>query len=210
MQADDDSAETKRLLDAIRAGKRDAFDRLFARHRGYLIDAIRFRIDPQLRGRVDASDIVQEAQLEAYRRLDNWFARRPMTFRLWLRKTAQERLQKARRRHLRAKGRAASREMDLPDRSSLLLVKHLAAPGHNPEQHVANEELAARVRQSLSKLNEVDREVIFMRIFEGLAHDEIAVVLDIEPAAVRKRFGRALLRLRTELIRNTPSEDFHN
>ncbi|MEX2137704.1 MAG: sigma-70 family RNA polymerase sigma factor [Pirellulales bacterium] len=210
MQPDDDSAETKRLLGAIQAGERGAFDLLFAWHRGYLIDAIRFRIDPQLRGRVDASDIVQEAQLEAYRRLDNWFQRRPMPFRLWLRKTAQERLQKARRRHLRATGRAASREVDLPARSSLVLVKHLAAPGHNPDQHVANQELAERVRYSLAKLNEVDREVIYMRIFEGLAHDEIAAVLDIEPAAVRKRFGRALLRLRSELVRGKGSEDFHD
>jgi RNA polymerase sigma-70 factor (ECF subfamily) len=209
VQPDDDSAETRRLLDAIRAGERGAFDTLFARHRGYLIDAIRFRIDPQLRGRVDASDIVQEAQLEAFRRLDNWFARRPMPFRLWLRKTAQERLQKARRRHLRAAGRAAGREVDLPARSSLVLVKHLAAPGHNPEQHVANQELAQRVRHSLAKLNEVDREVIYMRIFEGLAHEEIAAVLEIEPAAVRKRFGRALLRLRSELVGQSPSEDFH-
>jgi RNA polymerase sigma-70 factor (ECF subfamily) len=208
LQPDDDSAETRRLLDAVRAGERGAFDLLFARHRGYLIDAIRFRIDPQLRGRVDASDIVQEAQLEAYRRLDKWFARQPMPFRLWLRKTAQERLQKARRRHLRAKGRAANREVDLPARSSLVLVKHLAAPGHNPQEHVANQELAVRVRQSLARLNEVDREVIYMRIFEGLAHDEIAAVLDIEAAAVRKRFGRALLRLRSELVGKASSEDF--
>jgi RNA polymerase sigma-70 factor (ECF subfamily) len=208
VQPDDDSAETRRLLDAIQAGERGAFELLFARHRGYLIDAIRFRIDPQLRGRVDASDIVQEAQLEAFRRLDNWFARRPMPFRLWLRKTAQERLQKARRRHLRAAGRAAGREVDLPARSSLVLVKHLAAPGHNPHQHVANQELAVRVRQSLARLNEVDREVIYMRIFEGLAHDEIAAVLDIEAAAVRKRFGRALLRLRSELVGTASSEDF--
>jgi DNA-directed RNA polymerase specialized sigma24 family protein len=49
-----------------------------------------------------------------------------------------------------------------------------------------------------------------MRIFEGLAHDEIAAVLDIEPAAVRKRFGRALLRLRTELVRGKGSEDFYD
>jgi DNA-directed RNA polymerase specialized sigma24 family protein len=61
----------------------------------------------------------------------------------------------------------------------------------------------------LGRLNEVDREVIYMRIFEGLAHDEIAAVLEIEAATVRKRFGRALLRLRSELVGQASSEDFH-
>jgi RNA polymerase sigma-70 factor (ECF subfamily) len=79
-----DSAETGRLLTRIRAGERAAFNELFDRHRKDLRRAVELRLDRQLRARVDASDIVQESQLEAYRRLDDYLERSPMltTYRL--------------------------------------------------------------------------------------------------------------------------------
>ena len=66
-----DSSETQRLLDRVRAGDRRAFDELFTRHRPYLRQVIGLRLDPQLRPRVDPSDVVQETQLEAFRRLED-------------------------------------------------------------------------------------------------------------------------------------------
>jgi RNA polymerase sigma-70 factor (ECF subfamily) len=202
-----DSAETRKLLDEAQRGVPGAFDQLFARHRPAILRAIRLRIDPQLRGRVDDSDIAQEAQLEAFRRLDEYLARRPMPFGLWLRRTAHERLQKARRRHLRAAGRSARREISLPDRSSLQLIRGLIAPGELPHQRMAARELADAVGRGLARLSELDREILYMRIFDGLTHEEIALVLAIEPAAARKRYGRALLRLRAQVISEFPDQD---
>src|SRR5262245_39170376 len=101
-----DSEETRRLLGEAQAGDRGALDRLFARHRPGLLRVVEARLDPKVRARVDASDVVQETQLEAYRRLPDFLDRRPMPFRLWLRKTAQERLLMVRRRHVETGGRA--------------------------------------------------------------------------------------------------------
>src|SRR5262245_29964288 len=95
-----DSAETVQLLEEVRAGQADAFDRLFTRHQDYLRQVVALRLDPRLRPRVDPSDVVQETQLEAFRRLPDFLQRQPMPFRLWLRKTAQERLRMLERRHL--------------------------------------------------------------------------------------------------------------
>ena len=64
----------------------------------------------------------------------------------------------------------------------------------------ATRELARRVREALARLAEPEREILMLRNFEGLSLQEIACVLDIDPAAARKRHGRALLRLRKELI----------
>jgi RNA polymerase sigma-70 factor (ECF subfamily) len=86
-----DSAETQRLLHQVCAGDASAFDALFARHRSYVRQVIELRLDPRLRARVDPSDVVQETQLDAFRRLPDYLERRPMAFRLWLRKTACER-----------------------------------------------------------------------------------------------------------------------
>ena len=84
------------------AGDRGSFDRLFGLHRAYLRQVVKRRLDPRVRGRVDPSDVLQETQLEALRRLPDYLDRRPMPFRLWLRKTAQERLLVAHRRHVGA------------------------------------------------------------------------------------------------------------
>jgi RNA polymerase sigma-70 factor (ECF subfamily) len=51
----------------------------------------------------------------------------------------------------------------------------------------------------VAQLSGTDREVLLMRHAEEMPFDEIACLLDIEPAAARKRFGRALLRLQTIL-----------
>jgi DNA-directed RNA polymerase specialized sigma24 family protein len=46
---------------------------------------------------------------------------------------------------------------------------------------------------------EADREILLMRHMEELPYAEIACLLDIEADAARKRYGRALLRLRKVL-----------
>src|SRR5438093_454038 len=103
-----DSTATRGLLDQIKAGDRQAFERLFARYRPSLKQIVSVRLDKRVRARLDPSDIVQEAQLEAFRRLPDFLARRPMPFHLWLRKTAYERVLVAQRRHLHAAIRSVS------------------------------------------------------------------------------------------------------
>src|SRR5260370_37321667 len=87
-----DSAETQDLLRRARAGDQTAFDRLFAEHRPQLRRFVELRLDPKLRARIDASDVVQETQMEGLGRLADYLQRQPMPFPLWLRKTAYERL----------------------------------------------------------------------------------------------------------------------
>ncbi len=97
-----DSTATRDLLEQARQGDRRAFDRLFARHRPEVRKFVELRLDARLRSRLDPSDVVQETQLEAFRRLPDFLERSPMPFRLWLRKTAYERLVKIHRQRLRA------------------------------------------------------------------------------------------------------------
>src|SRR5262245_57284812 len=91
-QVPPDAPETEALLAQVRAGERQAVDRLFALHRPHLHRIVARRLDRRLRARLDASDVVQETEMEAFRRLDDFLERRPMPFRLWLWKTAYERL----------------------------------------------------------------------------------------------------------------------
>jgi RNA polymerase sigma-70 factor (ECF subfamily) len=195
VQVRPDSEATRGLLERIRAGERGAFDELFARYQPYLVQFARLRLDARLRGRIDPLDVVQETHLEAFRQLPRFLERQPMPFRLWLRKTAHERLRMLERKHLEANKRAVGRELSLTDGSSVQLVQQLTAPNSTPSQHLAQGEMAQRVRQAVAQLEELDQEILLMRTFEGLSYEEAADQLEITPATARKRHGRALLRL---------------
>jgi len=194
-----DSPETDGLLEAVRRGERQALDRLLTRHRDELRSFVEMRLDPRLAARVDPSDVVQEAQVEMVRRMDDFLKRRPMPFRLWARKTAYERLLALHRHHVGRARRSVRREAALPDRSSLLLVRPLLRNGSTPSQRLEARELAERVAQAVGELSESDHEVLLLRHAEGLSFEEIACLLEVEPAAARKRFGRALIRLQQRL-----------
>lgn len=201
-----DSAETQTLLQQADQGDRRAFDELFARHRETLRWAVELRLDVKMRSRVDPSDVVQETHLEAYQRFKDFLERRPMPFRLWLRKTAYERLLKIQRFHLRTARRAVGREVPLADQSSILLADRLLTQTPSPSQHITRKELCRRLRLAVSQLPPSGREILFMRSFEGLSYHEIACVLDIDPATARKRYGRALLLLRRLLLESGLTE----
>jgi RNA polymerase sigma-70 factor, ECF subfamily len=194
-----DAPDTERLLDLVDGGDREAFDRLFARHRAYLRKVVDLRLNSQMRARVDASDIVQEAQMEAFRRLPDYLARRPMTFRLWLRKTAQERLLMAERFHLGAARRAAGREVPLPDASESQPTRQLPDAAMTPGHQLESRERERQVREAVGRLSANDREIITLRNLEGLSNRDAAEVLGVDPATASQRYGRALLRLRAEL-----------
>jgi RNA polymerase sigma-70 factor, ECF subfamily len=190
-----DSAQSQRLLEQVRAGDRGAFERLFTRFRVDLCQFVELRLEPKLRPRVDPSDVVQETRLEVFQRLADYLERRPMPFRLWLRKTAYERLDKIRQRHFATSRRTVEREVPLPDQSSLLLARKILAEGSAPSQQLSRKELVPRLRRALAQLPEADREVLLLRTVEGLSYQEVGYLLGIEPAAARKRPARALVRL---------------
>ena len=199
-QAAPDSTETRHLLERLRAGDREALDQLLTQHRAFLRRLIELRLDPRLRARVDPSDVVQETQLEAARRIDDYLGRDPMPFRLWLRMTAEKRLNALWRQHMKAARRAIGCELPLNGRSSVQLAGRLLAAGPSPSEQVRSRELARLVRQAVAQLNDADREIIVMRNFEELSNEEVAYTLGVDPGTASKRYGRALLRLHKILL----------
>jgi RNA polymerase sigma-70 factor (ECF subfamily) len=195
-----DSTQTRALLERIGTHDRQALDELLDRHRGDLREFVDFHLDPRLRTRFDPSDVVQETQVEAAGRINDYLAAPPMPFWLWLRKNAYQRLLNLRRDHVTRQRRSVRREVAWPDRSSLLLARPLLAGGPSPSQQVEAQELAERLERAVARLADADRTVLLMRHAEDLPFDEIACLLGIEPAAARKRFGRALIRLRMLLV----------
>ena len=190
-----DPAETQKLLKKVRSGEPEAFDQLFERYRAFLRQVVKMRLDAKVSQRLDVSDVIQETQMEAARRLEDYMEREPVPFHVWLRQIAHDQLLMARRRHVDAARRAVTREVQLPAHSSIELAKQLLAGGPTPSQHIAKKEQAQRVQQALAELPELDHEIVLMRNFEQLSYEEIGYVLHINPATAKMRHVRALLRM---------------
>ena len=159
--------KTHQLLERVCSGDDAALDELFGHHREYLRRLVQLRMDPRLYQRVDPSDVVQEAQMEAARRMPSYVQGRPMTFRLWLRQIAYDRLIMLQRRHIKAQRRAIIRDVQQGDKSSPRLTEQLQADDPTPSQHYVSNELNHRVRKAVSHLPDLDREIIILRNFEG-------------------------------------------
>jgi RNA polymerase sigma-70 factor, ECF subfamily len=199
----EEADETQELLIRIQRGDAHAFDELFARHRAEVHRTVARRIGPALRGRVDPSDVVQEAQLDAALRLSDFIERRPMPFRQWMLRTAVQRLLKFRRQATAARRDAGrDRPLEVPSGSShgRAAPEDIRARVSSPSQQAAACESAKKLREALERLSEADRVILESRAIEGLSYDAVGARLDIEPAAARKRYGRALLRLRVLLL----------
>src|SRR5438552_2326636 len=137
-----DSARSLGLLDHVDAGQPQALHQLLTRYQPDLLTFVENHLDAKLRARFSGSDVVQEAQLEVVRRMDDFLKRRPMPFHLWVRKTAYERLLNLRRDHRKRARRSVDREVALPDRSSLMLARPLLSRGPSRSQQFAARELA--------------------------------------------------------------------
>ena len=176
---------------------------LLARYRPRLERMLAVRLDPRLARRVDPEDVLQEVCVTVVRRLDDFLARRPMSFFLWVRATTGQMLVDVHRRHLGSARRNAEREIELgiPTPSLRSLAGLFVDPGPTPPRSLARLEALDRVTAALEGLAEIEREVLVLRYFEGLSNEETATVLGLSPSGAKKRHLRALESLRTALPR---------
>ncbi len=102
----------------------------------------------------------------------------------------------------REKWRRAERRADQQARSldnGPELHETLAAGGTGPEDATLRSERDRTVANALMKLPGALREVVVLRDYHGMTHEEIAGMLGARAATVRKRYSRALTELRRHL-----------
>ena len=132
-----DSADTEFLVSQAAGGNPDALATLMGRYSDRLKRMVGLRMDRRLQGRVGASDIVQEALIEAARRLSDYQRDPPMGFFLWLRALTADRLLNAHRAHLGTQKRDAAQEVSLyrramPEACSVSLRSSCLGKSHLP------------------------------------------------------------------------------
>jgi RNA polymerase sigma-70 factor, ECF subfamily len=104
---------TNDLLTRLAAGDQAGWPELLRLHHARLRRMVALRLDQRLQGRIDPSDVLQDAYLHASRGLPDYLRNPEVPFFVWLRRLAGHRLGRVHREHLGAKMRAAGREVSL-------------------------------------------------------------------------------------------------
>jgi RNA polymerase sigma-70 factor (ECF subfamily) len=207
-----DKPEAALLLDRAAGGDVGAWGALLKCHQARLLEVITFRLDPRLRGRIDASDVMQETFLAATERRDEFFQQSEQPLFLWLRWMVGNTLLVLHRHHLGAQMRDVRREMHsdfAQDESGCnggtrgALVEQLTGGATGPSTAAARVEIKSRLNEALGQMDPIDREVLALRHYEHLTSSEAAQVLGIQEDAASKRYLRALGRLR-EILSEMP------
>jgi RNA polymerase sigma-70 factor (ECF subfamily) len=194
--------DLKQLLQQAKAGDGSNLGRLLEVYRAYLVVLARVQIGRRLQGKVDASDVVQEAFLGAYRDFTQFRGTTEQEFLGWLRQVLASVLANLVRRYHGTQRRDVRLERELAvelEQSSQALDRNLVAKQSSPSQQASSREQAVLLAGALARLPEEWRELLILRHLEGLTFPEVAQRLGRTVDSVKKQWPRALAGLRQAL-----------
>jgi RNA polymerase sigma-70 factor (ECF subfamily) len=198
------NSELSRMLRRAATDDLAAVGALFHQHRDRLRHFIRLRLDRRLQGRLDPSDVLQEAFLEYAKALPEYVKNPEAPFYLWLRLITGRKLHALHRHYLGTHMRDIRREVSLyrgglPEANSVSLAAQLLGKLTAPSQALQRAEIQLQIERALNDMDPLDREVLALRHYEQLTNQETAEVLGISAAAASIRFIRALRKLKDQL-----------
>jgi RNA polymerase sigma-70 factor, ECF subfamily len=172
--------------------------------RPYLLLLARMQLGRQFQGKLDASDVVQQALLEAHRQRHQFQGDSSRQRLAWLRRILAGTLTDA----LRALGRAkrdAARERSLEaalDQSAERLEAWVAAEQSSPSERADRNEQLTRLATALTALPEAQRTALVLRYCQGWSVADISQHLGRSPTAVAGLLKRGTRQLR-ELLQGS-------
>lgn len=193
--------EIQALLERAARGDEQSIGELLSGQRSRLKRMVHLRLNRRLQGRVDDSDVIQEAWIDAARKLPEYAVEPKLPFFLWLRNLVGLKLIEVHRRHLGTQLRDADLEVSLhrgalPEANSVSLAAHLLGTFTSASQAAIKAETRILVQEALNSMDPIDREVLALKHFEQLSTAEIAQVLGLSKAGAGSRYLRAIKRLR--------------
>ena len=207
-----DRSEDVDLIRRASEGDQLALNQLFDTHRERLQRMIRLRIDRRIQGRLDSSDVLQEAYIDVFRNLPEYVKAPTTSFFIWLRNIVGLKLAEVHRRHLGTYKRDAKRDVSIyrgasPAVNSVSMAAQLLGQLTTPSQIAVKTEMRLRLQEVLDSMDEVDREVIALRHFERLTSQEAANVLQMSKSGASSRYIRAMRRLKEGLSEYSEFEE---
>jgi RNA polymerase sigma-70 factor (ECF subfamily) len=187
-------------LAAARAGSRDALGQVLENYRAYLLLIANRELDPEIRAKGGASDLVQETFLEAQRDFGRFQGTTGGQLQAWLQEILQHNVANFVRHYRYTAKRAVGREVRLDaETPSGQQAAEPAMETPSPSGHAVAREQAEQIEEAVARLPEDYRRVVQLRYQEGRSFQEIAQALDRSENAVRKLWLRAIERLQQEM-----------
>ncbi len=194
------SLVVRECLLKARAGDTAARDRLFAACRSYLGLIARANVQPWLRTKVDASDLVQQTMLDAHRDFHRFRGESDQEWLAWLRQILNHNACDAARHYGTADKRAVRHEVSLAGNSTDSTPGwDLPSPDQSPSQLAIHNENELRLAEAIDQLPEDYREVIILRNLQRLPFDEVAEQMGRTRPAAQMLWARALEKLKSLL-----------
>jgi RNA polymerase sigma-70 factor (ECF subfamily) len=173
---------------AVLSGDKEAYGALVIRHSGKL-----FRVAFRITGNeADAEDVVQEAFLRGYRKLESFESR--SDFGTWIYRIAVRcALNKIGGSHMDGSSRVA--EQSDPEQNEVQVADSAA----DPERLLLSGEISAMQETAMHSLTPTERTAFVLRHMEERTSEEIATTLGIAPNAAKQAVFRAVQKLRRRL-----------
>jgi len=176
------------LLKAARGGDEAAWQDLYQRYSGYLGYVVKMRLVGSPTRGFDADDVLQEAFLNAFRRLSQFEYRGEGSFLAWLTRIVVNQLQNQRRGRGQDEGRLES--------SWAGALAHEQADPITPSQAMVRAESRERLRQGFEQLAEDEQMLLGLRLGQELTWAQIGELMECSRVLASQRFGQAIERLR--------------
>jgi RNA polymerase sigma-70 factor, ECF subfamily len=177
-------SDDAKLIEEALAGHSEAFGELVLKYQDRLFNTV-FHVVGHVE---DARDIVQEALVQAFVKLESF--RQHSAFYTWLYRIAFNVAVNHQRRERPAASMDRVREV-----TNMEPKDHENSPLENAEQR----ERCRQVQRAIAQLGEEHRMVLVLREIDGWRYEAIAEVLDVPVGTVRSRLHRARLQLKEEL-----------
>ncbi|WP_145389303.1 sigma-70 family RNA polymerase sigma factor [Stieleria neptunia] len=196
--SDSSATQAREKLDLARGGDAESLGELLTLYRNYLTILATTQLDHRLRRRMSPSDLVQETMLAAHRDFQTFRGGSEGELLAWLRQILVNSLRNAIDTHLNAQKRDLRRDVSIDrvsqalDNSAANFANVLADRGPSPSEPMRKQEKSVALANQLSKLRPEYRDVIVLRILQGLSFNEIAERLDRKPGTVRMLWLRAM------------------
>jgi RNA polymerase sigma-70 factor (ECF subfamily) len=170
-------------------------------YREYLQVLARLQVDPLLQGKLDPSDLVQQALLKAHEKRGQFRGDSERAFMAWLRQILADQLSKA-VRHYATEARAVGLERSLQqllEESSSRLESWLAADQGSPSGEADRNEQVLRLARALARLPEDQWRAVELHYLKGCPLADVAQQLERGERAVAGLMYRGLRKLRALL-----------
>lgn len=183
------------LILAARDGDDEALNAIWQQVRSYLLIFANQRLDDGLRGKLDASDIVQQSLMEAHRDFGTFRGQTEDELKSWISRLVIHNLMDAGRRFRDAQQRSVAKEVTWDVQSDMSAARHQTSASSLVRRRETDEELL----RAVARLPERSQQVLELRHRMGMSHAEVAVELGMTEAAARKLWSRIVEELQEQL-----------